>query len=304
MTKPIVVVIGATGAQGGSVANALLKTGGYNVRAITRNPNSEQAKLLASQGAEVVKGDVSSLDDMKRCFARAYAVFAVTNTFDPSNQKAGEELRQGKNMADAALASGVQHFIWSTSMNSEQISGGKFKVEEFDDKHQVEEYIKEIGLPATFADVTFYYENIAKDMLFQILKKEGDTVSISYPIEADIKVPMLAVSVDLGKAVVAILSNKEKFLGKTLLLTGKSYTLNEYAEIATKVTGIKHVYRFVPPRSIPPESLVNPIVFEFFNWLFAQQPQPEVDESTKELGIEWMELEDYLRSIDYGKDFE
>ncbi|KAL1915216.1 uncharacterized protein VTP21DRAFT_7492 [Calcarisporiella thermophila] len=299
MTKPIVAVIGATGSQGGSVARALLQTGEYSVRAITRNTNSEQAKLLASLGAEVVKGDASSLDEMKQCFAGAYAVYAVTNTYDPNNQKVGEELRQGKNMANAALNNGVQHFIWSTLVNSEQVSEGKFKVDEFDDKHQVEEYVKEIGLPATFVDVAFYYENIAGDTSFQVLKKEGDTVYISYFIEPDVKIPMLAVSVDLGKAVVEIISNRNKYLGKTIPLIGKGYTFNEYAEIATKVTGIKHEYRYIPPQSIPPESPVNPVLFEFFNWMFSQQRQPY--ESNKELGIEWVLLEDYLRSIGYGK---
>ncbi|KAL1916026.1 uncharacterized protein VTP21DRAFT_6030 [Calcarisporiella thermophila] len=299
MAKPIVAVIGATGSQGGSVARALLQSGEYSVRAITRNTNSEQAKLLASLGAEVVKGDASSLDDMKRCFAGAYAVYAVTNTFDPINQKAGEEIRQGKNMASAALNNGVQHFIWSTLVNSEQVSEGRFKDDQFDNKHQVEEYVKEIELPATFVDLGFYYENIAGDTAFPVMKKEGDTVYISYFVEPDVKLPMLAVSVDLGKAVVKILSNKDKYLGKTIPLIGKCYTFNEYAEIATKVSGIKHEYRFIPPQSIPPESGVNPVTFELFNWMYSQQRQ--LYESNKELGIEWVLLEDYLRNIGYGK---
>jgi uncharacterized protein YbjT (DUF2867 family) len=42
--KPIVVVCGATGAQGSSVAQHLLHDGAYTVRALTRNIASEKAQ--------------------------------------------------------------------------------------------------------------------------------------------------------------------------------------------------------------------------------------------------------------------
>ena len=57
-TKKIITVLGATGAQGGSVVNTFLNNPKLNaewtVRAITRNPSKAQAQELREKGAEVV----------------------------------------------------------------------------------------------------------------------------------------------------------------------------------------------------------------------------------------------------------
>lgn len=42
--RPLIVVTGATGAQGGSVVNFLLNDGGFRVKGLTRNVDSPRAK--------------------------------------------------------------------------------------------------------------------------------------------------------------------------------------------------------------------------------------------------------------------
>ena len=81
MSPKIVTIYGATGNQGTSVARALLsdKTGAFAVRAITRNPDSDSAKALASLGAEVVRADGRE----KASLAGSWGVFANTNSDDP-----------------------------------------------------------------------------------------------------------------------------------------------------------------------------------------------------------------------------
>lgn len=64
----ILTVIGATGAQGGSVVDAALKAGTYKVRAITRNTSSDKAKALVAQGAEVVSADLNNEDSLAKAF--------------------------------------------------------------------------------------------------------------------------------------------------------------------------------------------------------------------------------------------
>jgi uncharacterized protein YbjT (DUF2867 family) len=66
--SPILTVVGATGVQGGSVVQSVLKSGKYKVRAVTRNTDSEKAKALASQGVEVVTADLNDEESLVKAF--------------------------------------------------------------------------------------------------------------------------------------------------------------------------------------------------------------------------------------------
>ena len=58
-TVPFVVVVGATGQQGGSVVVALQASSRpYRVRGITRDPSKPAAQALAKDGVEVYAADL------------------------------------------------------------------------------------------------------------------------------------------------------------------------------------------------------------------------------------------------------
>ena len=105
--KKIIAVVGATGAQGGGLARAILndKQGGFSVRALTRDVNSEKAKALASQGAEVVAADVDDLESLNRAFAGAHGVYCVT--FYWAHLSPEKEKAEARAMAQAARHAGV-----------------------------------------------------------------------------------------------------------------------------------------------------------------------------------------------------
>lgn len=69
--KKIIAVVGATGAQGGGLANAILEDhdGDFAVRAITRDAGKDKARALAAKGAEVVAGDLDNVESVKKAFA-------------------------------------------------------------------------------------------------------------------------------------------------------------------------------------------------------------------------------------------
>src|SRR5436309_2780107 len=109
MTQKIISVVGATGVQGRSVIDALLKDGTYSIRAITRNPDSNTAKTLASQGVQVVKADANDVASLTEAFKGSSVIYAVTDFFEPfakyGPEKATEiEVQQGINLAKAAAA--------------------------------------------------------------------------------------------------------------------------------------------------------------------------------------------------------
>jgi uncharacterized protein YbjT (DUF2867 family) len=101
--KKIIAVVGATGAQGGGMARAILADaqGGFAARALTRKPESDKAKALAAQGAEVVAADLDDVESLKRAFAGAYGAFCVTNYWELFSPE--KELAQAAHMAQAAL---------------------------------------------------------------------------------------------------------------------------------------------------------------------------------------------------------
>src|SRR5215471_18550885 len=116
--RPILVA-GATGRQGGSVVRHLLERQ-LTVRALVRDPQSDRAKALAGQGVKIAQGDMDDLASLKKAMAGVHGVYSVQDFFAAG---AAREVQQGKNMADAALAAGVEHFVFSSVGGAERSSG-------------------------------------------------------------------------------------------------------------------------------------------------------------------------------------
>src|SRR5690242_20666201 len=117
----IILVTGATGQQGGAVTRHLLAQG-RRVRALTRAPDKPAARALAGQGAEVVQGDLYDRASLDRALRDVYGVFSVQNFWLPDVGYEGE-VRQGKTLADAAKAAGVQHFVYTSVGGAERHTG-------------------------------------------------------------------------------------------------------------------------------------------------------------------------------------
>ncbi|QSZ37491.1 hypothetical protein DSL72_008589 [Monilinia vaccinii-corymbosi] len=227
-SKKVIVVFGATGAQGGSVVQSILSDPklkeSWTVRGVTRDVTKPSAKKLEALGAETVAADLNDAESLKAALKGAYAVFAVTNFWE--SQSADVEKKQGAAIADAAKEAGVQHFIWSSLLDITELSKGALpKVTHFDSKAHIEEYIRQIGIPATFFLPGFYMSNIPGQMLLQM--PPDNKWKLAFPIPASSPVPLLATVEDTGKFVKGILLNREKVLGKRIYGATKYYTLTE-----------------------------------------------------------------------------
>ncbi|KAK0762620.1 hypothetical protein N5P37_005437 [Trichoderma harzianum] len=184
VAKKLVTVVGATGAQGGSVVDYLLKNKSqeYTIRAVTRSTESAAAKELTARGVEVVRADLTDTAALKAAFAGSYAVFAVTNFWGVfsdaqkqfpeekdvallAGQAAAIETQMGINMVDAALATDtLQHYIWSTLTDAYTVSGGRIKPPHYESKAQVTRYIQskpELLAKTTFVWCAYYATNFA-----------------------------------------------------------------------------------------------------------------------------------------------
>src|SRR5206468_7920388 len=138
MANKVIAVTGATGAQGGGLARAILSdpSGGFACRAMTRDPNKDTARALAVRGAEVVRADMDDVESLKKAFAGAHGVYCVTNFWE--HFSAEKEKAQAKNMAEAAKAVGVKHVIWSTLEDTRQfMEAGDKRMPYLQEKYRV-----------------------------------------------------------------------------------------------------------------------------------------------------------------------
>jgi uncharacterized protein YbjT (DUF2867 family) len=149
---PVVLVTGATGNQGGAVVDALLHTGAWTVRALTRDPTGPAARALAGRGVAVVGGDMADPASLRGAMSAVDGVFSVQNS-----RMAGRagEVRQGTNVIDAAVATGVRHLVYSSVGGAERVRG----IPHFDTKWEIERHLAGSGLawtvlrPTTFMSV-------------------------------------------------------------------------------------------------------------------------------------------------------
>ncbi|KFY67739.1 hypothetical protein V496_01413 [Pseudogymnoascus sp. VKM F-4515 (FW-2607)] len=238
--KKTIVVFGATGAQGGSVIKSILAdpkaAAQFQIRAVTRDPSKPSAKALADQGCELVTADLNNEKDVVRALKGAYGAFAVTNfweTGDPS-----VEIAQGKNVADAAKETKLQHLVWSSLIDVTELSKGVLsKVVHFDSKAAVEKYIRSLDINASFFRPGYYMSN-----LLQVVRPSGDgsgTYSVPLPNPTTAPLPLFDPATDTGKFVKAIFLAGEKAFGKTYNAAVAYVTPEEIASEWSAVTGKK-----------------------------------------------------------------
>ena len=252
--KKIIVVFGATGAQGGGLCRAILsdKNSSFSCRAVTRDPNSDKAKELAKLGAELVVADIGDVESIKNALKDAYGAFFVT--FYWSHFSPEREFNEVKNMAMAARKQGLKHAIWSTLENTlEHIPlhdermptlMGKYKVPHFDAKGASNQHFLDFGVPTTFLLTTFYWENL---IYFGMGPKRGadGKLSITYPM-GDKKLAGIAAE-DIGKCAYGIFKKGESLIGKTVGISGEHITCKKMAEDLSKALGEKVTYNEISP---------------------------------------------------------
>ena len=250
----VIVVLGATGAQGGGLVRSIMSDpgGGFTARALTRNVNSDKAKELAGLGAEVVPVDVDNPASLKNAFKGAYGVYCVTffwEHFSPEKESA-----QVKSMAEAAKEAGIQHVIWSTLEDTRKwvpLSDtrmptlmGKYKVPHFDAKGEANSFFTAAGLPVTFLLTSFYWDNLIH---FGMGPKKGTDGNLAFTLPmGDKKLPGIAAE-DIGKCAYGIFKKGNEFIGKTVGIAGEHLTGSQMTQALTKALGQKVVYNAVEP---------------------------------------------------------
>ncbi|MBW2528904.1 MAG: NmrA/HSCARG family protein [Deltaproteobacteria bacterium] len=250
----IIAVVGATGAQGGGLVRAILDDpkGGFTVRALTRNPDSDKAKELAALGAEVVAADVDDPNSLKKAFEGAYGAFCVTFFWDHFSPE--KEIAEVANMAEAAKHAGLKHVIWSTLEDTRNwvpldddrmpTLQDKYKVPHFDGKGEANQEFEKRGVPTTYLLTSFYWENL---IYFGMGPKKGEDgkLGIVLPM-ADKKLPGIAAA-DIGRCAYGIFQAGDRYVGETIGIAGEHLTGDQMASQLGQAIGQEMAYNYVPP---------------------------------------------------------
>jgi len=227
----LIVVAGATGKQGGAVARSLLARG-FQVRALTRNPQKPEAQALADQGAEVVQGDMEDSSSMERALEGAYGIFSVQNFWETGYDR---EVQQGKTVADAAKAAGVEHFVYSSVGSAHRQTG----IPHFESKWEVENHVRQIGLPYTIFRPTAFMQNWewTREMIL------GGT--LAQPFDPDKPFQQVAVE-DIGAFAAIAFESPDRWIGREVDLAGDEQSMTEIADTFSRVIGREVSYYQVP----------------------------------------------------------
>jgi len=253
MSKKIIVVFGATGAQGGGLARAILNDPNteFAVRAVTRDSNSDKAKELAKMGAEVVTADVDDPASVRRALDGAYGAYFVT--FYWAHFSPEKETAEASTYAQAAKDAGLKHVIWSTledvreyvPLDDDRMPTlmGKYKVPHFDGKGQSDKFFTEAGVPTTFLRASFYWDNF---IYFGSGPKKGEDgkLYLTLPIG---DAPMAGITAeDIGKCAYGIFKRGSEMIGKTVGIAGEHLTGKQMAKAMSKALGREVIYNKIP----------------------------------------------------------
>ena len=248
--KLLLAVFGATGNQGYSIASTVLSdpelSQRYHVRAVARSTSAQKMQDLASQGAELVAADMDKPDTLPSALSGVNTLFFLTTTQYQGGTRE-IETRQAKSVCEAALAAGVSYIIFSSMSHPSKISNGLLKnVEHFDDKAEIEEYIRSLPVKSAFFAPASFMQNLVTHFMRPVPSQANDgTFVIANCAHGHTRVPFIDIT-ETGKWVGAILAAPDEYVGKQFAAASEILTMDEVARIVSGVTGKTVRYQKLP----------------------------------------------------------
>ena len=253
--KKTIVVIGATGNQGSSVAHTFLESPNWNVRCVTRNPSSPASQSLLTLGAEIVQADLSDISSLHSAFADAHAIFLNTDFWekyratlreegtDSSQVAFDQEVLHGKNAAMAATnVATLENFIYSALPPAKKHSQGKYPHSyHLNSKASIVEYI-ETEQPELAKKMSLIY--LGCYITNQMLTPRFDAASGAYkfvlPMKKETRMPIVDPQASTGLFVQVLVESEAA--GTKLLAYDSHLSLGEITDIWSRASGKTAVF--------------------------------------------------------------
>jgi uncharacterized protein YbjT (DUF2867 family) len=277
-----IVVVGATGRQGGQVARHLLSQG-WRVRGLTRNPESKKAEALKALGAEMVKADLNDKESLESAFANAYGLYDIQI---PVSGKIEVEIGQGRNAAEAAKKTDIRHVVYGSAGVGPEKTG----IEQWDAKIEITRIMRELGLPLTTLRPMAFMELMTDPTYYP----QSSTWYVWPKLSGmDRKIGWISTQ-DVGKIAAKAFAHPEDYIGRDLPLAADVQSLAECREIFREVTG-KFPSRFPMPIFLF-EKIVGKDLANMWRWLRPNYVDLDTG-PTREVHPEAMSVRTWLRSL-------
>jgi len=245
-----ILITGATGKQGGSVARAIAGKG-FRIRALTRKPESDAAMALAKTGVEIVTGDLDEAASLEKALRGVWGVFSVQNTWEAGVEK---EEEQGKRLAALARDAGVQHFVYSSVGSAHRKTG----IPHFENKWRVEDTVRALRFPShVILRPVFFMENLTSPWFLN-----GDKIYAA--LDPSTTLQMIAVK-DIGEYGARAFIDAAKLSGREIDLAGDAVTMPKTAEILGKGLGRKIEFVRIPIDEVRKNSEDFALMLEWFD---------------------------------------
>ncbi|MFD6274911.1 NmrA family NAD(P)-binding protein [Streptomyces sp. NPDC060209] len=278
-----VLVVGATGQQGGATARALL-TAGIPVRALVRNPATARAKAVEALGGVLVTGDLDDRGSVARAAEGVRAVFSVQMP-DMDGRGFEGEVAQAGNLIDGARAAGVPQFVHTSVSGAGQhvswVKGRWAWMEPYyTAKAGIQDRVREAGFTHwTLIKPGFFMENFRPSAQIMFPRGvEGGLVSLLKPAT---RLSLIAVD-DIGTAAAAAVAEPKRFDRVELELAGDFLTMTEIAAVLSRTLGTGLA---APDMTEEEATAAGMPGMGFAQARINEQPQPARPEFARDLGL-------------------
>lgn len=280
-----VLVAGATGAQGGSVVNALLEKG-HRIVAMTRNPDSSTAIALKDRGVDLRSGDFTNPDSLRTAAEGIDAAFMLTTPFETGPNS---EIAQGKAMVDALRAANVGHVVFSSVGSADKATG----VPHFDSKYEVEKYLASSGLPYSIIGPVYFMDNLLSPWGLPALQQG----SIAAALPEDRPLQQVAVK-NIGEFAAALIGRGASVFGKRYDIAGDELTMADAVKKVSEACGRQIAFHGFPVEALKEQSEDLALMFDWFNKVGYSADVAALKAEFPE--VNWLTYGDWLAQQDWS----
>jgi uncharacterized protein YbjT (DUF2867 family) len=206
-----------------------LRKKGFKLRALARDPNSNQARQLMGYGENVFQGSLDDPDSLMRAMDGVYGVFSV-------QPYTANEIQQGVAVVEAAKRQGVSHFVYSSVGSADEATG----IPHFETKVQVEEHLRSSGLRYTIVRPVFFMENWLR--MFGYWGEPIRNGQLRQSLSPTTNLQMVAAD-DVGAFTALAFEDPGKWKNRTFSLAGDELSMRQIADAFSRATArdVKYV---------------------------------------------------------------